>query len=203
MARALYRLHPQQTSLRDAVIAAELADLRGQVVLDPFAGTGTLVYAAVRAGARFAIGSDIEDWSEYLRPQLKEVTDYALYWRVDAKEAVERFEHNVLFTDPPNPMRVVGSAPISLVRDFHISGSELGRMFENRFSERNLMGKKWVTVTYVVRLIRYELKQGHRVIVHAFKDSGRDFDWRVILSRHFGIRTIFKDYVEVRADGGR
>lgn len=195
MVRALYRLHPQQTSLRDAVTAAELANFRGQVVLDPFAGTGTLVYAAARAGARFAIGSDIEDWSGYLRPQLKEVTNYALYWHVDAREAVRRFEHDVLFTDPPNPARIDGSAPISLVRDFGISGPQLKNMFS--FDERNLMGKKWVTVTYVVRLIRYELKQGRRVIVHAFRDSGRDFDWRVILDRHFGVRTIFKDYVEV------
>ena len=195
MVKALYRLHPQQTSLRDAMRAAELADLRGQVVLDPFAGTGTLVYAAARVGARFVIGSDIEDWSGYLRPQLKEVQNYALYWHVDAREAVRRFEHDVLFTDPPNPARIDGSAPISLVRDFGISGSQLKNMFS--FNRHNLMGKKWVAVTYVVRLIRYELEQGRRVIVHAFKDSGRNFDWCKILSRHFGVRTIFEDYVEV------
>ncbi|KUH33927.1 hypothetical protein APY94_04135 [Thermococcus celericrescens] len=195
MVAALYRLHPQQTSLRDALRAAELAGLDGQVVLDPFAGTGTLVYAAARAGARFVVGSDIEDWSEYLRPQLSEVQNFALYWRVDAMHAVKRFEHDVLFTDPPNPARVDGSAPISLVRDFGISGSQLKSMFS--FNERNLMGREWVTVTYVVRLIRYELEQGRRVVVHAFRDSGRDFDWKKILRRHFHVRTIYDDYVEV------
>ena len=195
MAVSLYQLHPQQTSLRDAMRAAELANLRGQVVLDPFAGTGTLVYAAARANARFVIGSDIEDWSEYLRPQLKEVTNYALHWHVDAREAVRRFEHDVLFTDPPNPARIDGSAPISLVRDFGISGSQLKNMFS--FDERNIMGKKWVTVTYVVRLIRHELSEGSRVIVHAFKDSKYGFDWGTILRRHFRVRHLFKDYVEL------
>lgn len=197
MVVSMYRLHPQQTSLRDAMKAAELADLKGRIVLDPFAGTGTLVYAAVEAGAKFVIGSDIEDWSGYLRPQLKDATNYALYWHVDAREAVMRFEHEVLFTDPPNPTRVVGSAPISLVWDFHISGSELKRMFEGKFNERNLMGRKWVTVTYVVRLIRYELEQGRRVIIHAFRDSGRNFDWREILNRHFKLTRIYDDYFEV------
>ena len=196
MVVSLYRLHPQLTSMKDALRAAELAGLEGRVVLDPFAGTGTLVYSALRAGAKFVIGSDIEDWENYLRPQLRGVDDYIMHWHLDAMDAVKYYSHEVLFTDPPNPTRVVGSAPISLVRDFHISGSELRRMFS--FDERNLMGKKWVAVTYVVRLIRYELKQGRRAIIHAF--SSGNFDWREILSRHFKLERIYADYFEI---GGR
>ena len=172
-----YTLHPQPTSLRLATLAARKAGLRGEVVLDPFCGTGTCLIAALRAGAREAIGADIEDWSGYLRPELATMLacgspKVRVLWGLDAREACGRIEHTVLFTDPPNPWDVAGGVPLSSLRKFSIGFTELRRYWSQNIRPENLMGKGKTCVLYLIRLVRAEFERGVRVVMNLLRSWG-------------------------------
>ena len=157
-----WKLHPQPSSMAKVRRALGNIGLRGKVVLDPFCGTGTLLIVAREKGAR-VIGSDIEDWSEYLRPGSERIE---FHWGIDALDAIKKFEHDVLLTDPPNPTTIVGGRLPSAYRDTGVKGAQLSKMFN--FSERNLMGKKYKTIKVVIKLVKYELENGRTVIMNAF-----------------------------------
>jgi len=175
-----YHYHPQPTSLSLAVKAAKIAGLGGQVVLDPFCGTGACLYAALRAGARKAIGTDIEDWSAYLRPEVRDLLTHRslvgeapveLYWGVDALDAIRSIEHDVLFTDPPNPWDLTGGVCFSAIRETGMGFSDLRRYWRDRLSPRNLMGKGTRAVKYLLNLLAVELRQGKRIMINLFETS--------------------------------
>lgn len=210
-----FHWHPQPTSVAPARRAALKAGIRGEVVLDPFCGTGSLVLAAVKAGADRAIGSDIEDWGFALRPELERILSsrtldgrrkVELHWRVDAMDAIERFDHSVLFTDPPDPHDVIGGHKFSTLREIrrtglYWTGADLRRFWKERLSEKNMMAKKGETIRYVISLIRRELEAGRRVVLHAYSKvwaRGCKFDWQRELRRH-GLRFLELEgpYVEV------
>ena len=210
-----FYLHPQPTSVTPALKAALKAGVRGEVVLDPFCGTGSLVLAAIKAGADRAIGSDIEDWSFALRPELERILSsrtlngrrkVELHWGLDARKAVRRFDHTVLFTDPPDPHDVIGGHKFSMLRELRKTGrfrtgADIRRYWKERFDERNLIGKKKRTIDYVIRLIREELQAGRRVIFHAYSKvwaRGCRFDWQRELTRHgLEYELLEPPYVEV------
>ena len=203
-----YKWHPQPSSLRLATQAAKLARIDGSKVLDCFCGTGTLLVAAIRAGAEKAIGSDIEDWSQYLRPQLKEMMKYSLlgsrielHWRVDAFEAVERFDHDILFTDPPGPWEIIGGVLISVKRDLGINGNELRKFWEKRLSDGNWINKKHRTVANVIKLFRTEIERGKRVVANLFAQNpwrGTNRSLARVLAPVFDLRHLVGNWYEVR-----
>lgn len=184
--RYAWKLHPQPSSLRKARTALKSFYLEGKTVLDPFCGTGTLLIAAKEAGAR-VIGSDIEDWSNYIRP---EAIGIEFHWGIDAFEAVQRFEHNVLLTDPPNPKVIVGGRLLSAYRDTGVSGSQLIKML--KLSESNLMGKKFKTIKSVIQILKYELEHERIIIINAFNP------YKKYLSPLFNIEQIFDSYYIVK-----
>ena len=174
-----YKLHPQPTSLELATKAAKAAGLRGEVVLDPFCGTGACLVAAVRARAELAVGSDLEDWSAYLRPELATMLACGsprvrVLWGLDALEAVERVEHDVLFADPPNPWAVCGGCWVTVLRDLGLTFYDLRRYWlrPGRLNPGNLMGTGGRAVAYLVRLVKRELARGRRVVLNLFSAHG-------------------------------
>lgn len=202
-----FRMHPQLSSLRKALAVAKSAYLRNKVVLDCFCGTGTLVYAAFISGARRVIGTDIEDWSKFIYPKLREIMLYSFYrknivieWKIDAFDAVRKYEHDVLFTDPPNPFTLTGGCFLSVVRDTGLSGWDLHRMWITRLNKKNLMGKGWQTILYLKRLFELELDRGCRVIVNLFTTNPHGNNKRnlaKIFSRYFKLKQVYETYFEL------
>ena len=175
--RMTYKWHPQPTSLKIATIVAKKASMRGQRVLDPFCGTGACLIAAVRARAKEIVGSDLEDWSEYLRPELRTMLECGspvvrVYWGLDAMEAVRRFEHDILFTDPPNPWAICGGCWVTVLRDLGLTFYDLRRYWLSKLRPDNLMGKGSKAVSYLMRLVKHELDAGRRVIINLFSAYG-------------------------------
>jgi len=158
-----WKLHPQPSSMAKVRRALDNIDLRGKVVLDPFCGTGTLLIVAREKGAR-VIGSDIEDWSEYLRLGSEGIE---FHWGIDVLDAIKKIEHDILLTDPPNPTTIVGGRLPSAYRDTRVKGAQLLKMFN--FSERNLMGKRYKTIKVVIKLVKYELDNGRTIVINAFR----------------------------------
>ena len=175
-----YKLHPQPTSLRGAIETAKRADIRGKVILDPFCGTGTILLACMATKAKKAIGSDIEDYSSILRADfsnpflktwLRTSTEVELHWHIDAIESIRKFEHDVLFTNPPSPIALLGGTCISVVRDIGLHGSQIHKYWSERVSKQNLMGKGQRTIAYVIKLVKTELSNDKRVIVNLFRQN--------------------------------
>ena len=190
MNRHAWKLHPQPSSLKKAREALSRLDVVGKVVLDPFCGTGTLLIAAKELGAH-PIGSDIEDWSANLRPGAE---DIEFHWGVDALEAVRRFEHDILFTDPPNPFELVGGRLPSAYRDTGVSGAELYKMLIGKLNERNLMGRKAKTIRALLELTEYELARGRIIVMNLFGPWSKYFARRFIIKRLYDTYYIVMDF---------
>jgi len=166
-----WKLHPQPSSLRKAREAVgryiyDYGELRGKKVLDPYCGTGTLVYVASEYGAD-AIGSDIEDWSAYLRP-LGTRCSPMFFWGVDAVDAVSVYRPDIIVTDPPNPRVLVGGRYPSAYRDTGVTGAELRRYWASRIHPKNVMGRP-LAVDHLVMTLRAAAATGTKLaIVNAF-----------------------------------
>jgi hypothetical protein len=195
-----YKLHPQPTSLTNAINAAKAARIVGTQVLDCFCGTGTILVAALRAGAAKAIGSDIEDYSFCLRRELYKWLDSGssvveLHWGVDALEAIDIFEHDILFIDPPSPVAILGGTQISAKRDTGLHGNEIRKFWTERISDRNLMGKGQKTVSYVIRLVKIDLGRGRRAIINLFAQG--KFSYKVFFQKVFKLKHLYANWYEV------
>jgi len=199
-----YKLHPQPTSLKKAIETAKRANIRGKVILDPFCGTGTILLACMVARAKKAIGSDIEDYNDILRADfgnpflktwLRTDTEVELHWHIDALESIHKFEHDVLFTDPPNPVALLGGTQISVVRDIGLHGSQIRKFWSERLSKQNLMGKGQRTVAYVIKLVKTELENDKRVIVNLFRHG--NFSYKRVFEKVFKIKHLYANWFEV------
>jgi 16S rRNA G966 N2-methylase RsmD len=195
-----YKFHPQPTSLRNALNAAKVADIRGSQVLDCFCGTGTCLIAALKAGAEKAIGSDVEDYSFCLRPEIRKwlkngSKNIELHWEVDGLESIKTFEHDILFIDPPSPVSVLGGTQISVVRDTGLHGNQIRQFWQERISKKNLMGKGQKTISYVVKLVKMDLQQGKRVIANLFTQG--KFSYLAIFKLIFKVEKLYKNWHEV------
>lgn len=169
-----FRMHPQLSSLSKAVQAAKKAFLRDRIVLDCFCGTGVLLYAAFISGAKQVIGTDIENWSFYLYPKLRQIISYSfdknkiiLKWNIDAMESVNTFFHEILFIDPPNPFTLVGGCMLSTIRDLGMSGSDLHNFWKGKLNSKNMMGKH-EAIRYLTELFLKELEKNIRIIANLF-----------------------------------
>ena len=197
-----YKWHPQPSSLSLATKAAKLAGLEGKIVLDCFCGTGTLLVASVRNGAARAIGSDIEDWSLYLRKELLELLKYRIYadrivlrWGVDAFDAVKKWDHDILFCDPPSPWEILGGSQISVKRDTGVAPNELRKHWREKFSGKNWIGKEYRTIVNIVRLFRIELVNGRRVIANLFYQNNKSL--ARVLVPIFALKHLVGNWYEV------
>jgi len=196
-----YKIHPQPSSLRIATQAAKRAKLAGTRVLDCFCGTGTLLVAAHRAGAFHIIGSDIEDYSFCLRKELRQLMKYKLtkieiHWHIDAFDAIERFDYDILFVDPPAPNDVLGGTKISAKRDTGLHGSEIKRFWLKRLDERNWMNKGSKTVSNVFKLLKKGLESNKRVIINLF--SHREFSYLQAFKPFFEYKRLAGNFYEIQ-----
>jgi len=200
-----YKLHPQPTSLRNCLEALKRVDIHDKVVLDPFCGTGTVLIASMVCKAKKAIGSDIEDYSICLRadfnnPLLKTYlrtnTEVEIHWKIDALESIQKFEHDVLVTDPPSPVAILGGTQISVKRDLNMHGNEIHKFWQQRLSPQNLMGKRQRTIAYVLKLAKIELGKGRRVIMNLFAKG--NFDWKVYFNKYFKLVKLYKNWYEIK-----
>ena len=180
--------------------------MRGQSVLDPFCGTGACLVAAVRARAKEVIGSDIEDWSKYLRPELRILLAcnspvVRVFWGIDAFEAVKRFEHDTLFTDPPNPWDISSGCWKGVWRDLGLTLYDLRRYWRGKLKPSNLIGKGKKTIAYLIRLVRWELGEGREVVINLFPTHYDRKRWSlpVVFKSLFIIKHIHGNFYQVTA----
>ena len=157
-----FRWHPQPSSLRKSTIAAKRFNVRCSVVLDCFCGIGTHATASIAAGAIKYVGSDIEDYSDYLRKSIaRHDQTYSGFgersvefrWGVDAVDAINTINHDILFIDPPNPYQIAGGSTISTLRDTGLSGSGLEKFWKERFNDNNWIKQKEDTIKNVISVV--------------------------------------------------
>ena len=196
-----YKWHPQPSSIPISTRALKVADVSDSIVLDPFCGTGTLLIAAVTNHAEKAIGSDIEDWSFCIRPQIKNwilsgSNKIELHWNVDAMDAIKQFKHDILVTNPPHPFRIGCGKTYSAKRDTGMYTGQLEKYWRHKLNKNNLMGKGTKTIAYVLRLVKIELEEGKRVIINLFKDS-KGFNYQKYFDKYFIIKHLYGYFYEV------
>jgi hypothetical protein len=204
-ARLTYSYHPQPSSLSKIDKTLDRIDVRGQAVLDCYCGTGTVLASALSHGARSATGTDLENYTWCLRRELWRYLDnsqlvgdpkLSLYWGVDATVAARTLDYDVLVTDPPNPITIVGGSPISVPRDTGHTGHQLTQFWKERLDPNNLMGAGDGAVEDVVDVISHALDEGARVIVNLF--AVRGFDYLEAISNRFSVVQIHDSWHEVR-----
>jgi len=182
--------------LRNAVEAAIKANIKGTRVHDCFCGTGTLLVAAIKAGANYAIGSDIEDYSVCIRKELQELKNVELHWGIDAFDAIKKFDYDVLFIDPPSPNSVLGGTRISVVRDIGLHGHQIRKFWKERFSPRNWIGKGSICIGNVFRVISFGLESDKRVIANLFANRN-GFSYYKTLKPFFRMKHLYANWYEI------
>lgn len=202
-----YKFHPQPSSRDKCTRAAIAFDFHNQSVLDCFCGCGTHGLAAIQAGVISFRGTDIENYSEYLRKDIARFdSDYttfdgskaiSFHWGIDAFESIKTYEHDILFIDPPNPYQIAGGTLLSTLRDTGLSGNEISKMWASRFNDSNWIKKKDATIENVVRLVETDLNAGNKVLANLFKIKSNKFDYANCFSR-FELRQVYDSYYEVR-----
>ncbi len=178
-----YLYHPQICAISTGIIGAKAAKLKGKRVLDCFCGTGTLLYAAAFVGASKIIGGDIEDYTEYLHKEVKSRAlsslndDHVLeiIYNKPAHEIIKECDFDILFTDPPNPRCILGNSNIRVPRDIGMTGNKIKKMWEDKISPDNLMGKGEITIKYVNNVFRESLLMEKKVFVNMFESKGFNY----------------------------
>ena len=201
-----YKFHPQPSSLNKSCIAAKKFDFHNQKILDCFCGCGTHGLASIQAGDIAFCGTDIENYSEYLRKDIARFnTDYttfsgtkviSFHWGIDAFESIKMYGHDILFIDPPNPYQIAGGSLLSTLRDTGLSGSKLEKFWINKFNTENWIKKKSVTIENVISLIETDLKNGAKVLANLFKIKSSKFDYTNCFDE-FELHQVYDSYYEV------
>lgn len=201
-----FRWHPQPSSIRKSMVAAKRFGMRGGSILDCFCGIGTHAVASIAAGAIKYIGTDIEDYSDYLRKSIARHDQkyqgfgeraVTFEWGIDAYKAIETIPHDILFIDPPNPYQIAGGSTISTLRDTGLSGSGLEKFWKVRFNDNNWIKQKEDTIKNVARLMESDIATGHRVLVNLFVIKSNHFDYFDAFKEEFLPRQIYESYYEV------
>lgn len=202
-----FKWHPQPSSVRKSTGAAKNAKgFKGAVILDCFCGGGSHAVAAIRAGAKKFIGTDLEDYSFCLRKDIARYnTEYQTFgektisfiWGVNAKQAILNYDYDILFIDPPNPYQIVGGATKSVIRDTGLSGSKLSKFWKPRLNPENLINKREETISTVREIIYFALTDQKRVIANMFRIKSNGFDYAERFKDEFRLVPLFESYYEV------